>query len=103
LGRFDVCLCIEVAEHLRPRNARRLVEGLARVSDVVVFTAAHPGQPGIAHLNAQPKSYWRSLFELEGFTSSPHESEITAAIRRVPEPEYIHANLMVFERRVDRR
>ncbi len=101
LGRFDLCLCIEVAEHLRPRSARRLVEGLAHLSDVVVFTAARPGQPGIAHLNPQPKSYWRSLFEAKGFASSPRDSELIWAIQDVPEPEYIHANLMVFERRVD--
>ena len=102
LGRFDLCLCIEVAEHLRPRSARQLVEGLAHLSDVVVFSAAQPGQRGIAHLNMQPKSYWRSLFEEQGFAPSPRESELATAIQNVPEPKYIHANLMAFERPVDR-
>src|SRR5262249_32400821 len=44
VGRFDVCLCIEVAEHLRAKAGPSLVEGLARLSDTVVFTAAPPGQ-----------------------------------------------------------
>ena len=66
IGRFDLCLCMEVAEHLRPRTASQLVEGLTRLSDVVVFTAAQPGQPGVAHLNVQPVSYWQSIFESHG-------------------------------------
>jgi SAM-dependent methyltransferase len=98
VGRFDLCLCIEVAEHLSSRSAARLVEGLTRLSDVVVFTAAPPGQRGTAHLNPQPKSYWRALFAGCGFSESSLERELLEAIADVPQPEYIHANLMVFER-----
>ncbi len=98
LGRFDLCLCIEVAEHLNARKARGLVEGLTRLSDVVVFTAAPPGQRGTAHVNLQPKSYWRRLFAERGFAPSQLEDELREAIAVTPEPEYIHANLMVFER-----
>lgn len=98
LGRFDLSLCIEVAEHLRPASAAGLVEGLVRLSDVVVFTAAPPGQRGVAHINLQTKDYWRKLFEHHGFSRSVLERELLEAIAAVPEPEYIHANLMVFER-----
>ncbi|MBA3376051.1 MAG: class I SAM-dependent methyltransferase [Actinobacteria bacterium] len=98
LGTVDLCLCIEVAEHLRPRSAERLVEGLTRLSRVVVFTAAQPGQPGTPHLNCRPKSYWRSLFAHHGFSPSPQEAALAAAISGVAEPQYIHSNLMVLER-----
>jgi SAM-dependent methyltransferase len=98
VGRFDLCLCIEVAEHLSSRSAAGLVDGLTRLSDVVVFTAAPPGQPGTAHLNPQPKSYWRALFAGRGFPESSLERELLEAIADVPQPEYIHANLMVFEK-----
>jgi SAM-dependent methyltransferase len=99
VGRFDVCLCIEVAEHLRPKTAPVLIEGLTRLSDTVVFTAAPPGQAGTAHINLQPPSYWASLFGEQGFAWSPLRDELLAAIADIPRPRFIHRNLMVFERR----
>jgi SAM-dependent methyltransferase len=98
VGRFDLCLCIEVAEHLRPASAPRLVAGLARLSDVVLFTAAPPGQGGTAHINLRPKAYWTELFSRHGLEASGLEQELRKAIAHVPEPRYIHTNLMVFER-----
>jgi SAM-dependent methyltransferase len=98
VGAFDLCVCLEVAEHLRPRSGPRLVAGLAALSDTVVFTAAQPGQPGTSHLNTRPKQYWRSLFAAAGFMSGARESELAAAIADVPEPAYLHPNLMVLER-----
>jgi 2-polyprenyl-3-methyl-5-hydroxy-6-metoxy-1,4-benzoquinol methylase len=98
LGRFDLCLCIEVAEHLSARSGARLVAGLTRLSDVVVFTAAPPGQRGTSHINSRPKQYWQAQFATRGFVRSALEGELLDAIAEVPEPGYIHANLMVFER-----
>lgn len=101
LGTFDVCLCIEVAEHLRARTGPRLVEGLTRLSNIIVFTAAQPGQQGRAHVNTQPKSYWSSLFREHGFVPSTRQATLADAISGVPEPSYIHPNLMVFERELN--
>jgi SAM-dependent methyltransferase len=98
VGSFDLALCIEVAEHLRARSAPRLVEGLTRLSDVVVFTASQPGEAGLVHMNPQPESYWRALFEEHGFALSPLRDELLDAMADVPEPRYLHENLMVFER-----
>jgi SAM-dependent methyltransferase len=98
LGRFDLALCIEVAEHLTARSAPRLVEGLTRLSDVVVFTASRPGEGGLVHMNPQLESFWRSLFAEQGFEASPLRDELLDAIADVPEPRYLHENLMVFER-----
>jgi SAM-dependent methyltransferase len=98
LGRFDLCVCVEVAEHLRPGAAPSLVAGLARLSDVVLFTAASPGQPGVAHINLRPQSYWSELFARHGLARDRLEREVRSASATVPEPAYIHANLMVFER-----
>lgn len=96
LGRFDVCLCIEVAEHLSPRSASPLVAGLVRLSDLVVFTASQGG--GMGHLTIQPKSYWCKLFALHGFGESPLTATLLDAIADIPEPWYIHKNLTVFEK-----
>jgi len=98
VGRFDLALCIEVAEHLTARSAPRLVEGLTRLSDVVVFTASQPGEGGLVHMNPQPESYWRALFAEHGFAASPLRAQLLDAIADVPEPRYLHENLMIFER-----
>jgi hypothetical protein len=66
-GSFDLAICLEVAEHLPPRNARRFVRALTAVAPVVLFSAAMPSQGGSNHINEQWPSYWRRLFEAEGF------------------------------------
>lgn len=60
--RFDLVLCLEVAEHLPSHDADPLIAQLTSLSDVVVFSAAIPGQTGVGHVNEQWPSYWTSLF-----------------------------------------
>jgi SAM-dependent methyltransferase len=60
--RFDLALCLEVAEHLCPSVADTLVYSLIEASDAVVFSAAIPGQGGQNHINEQYLSYWVSRF-----------------------------------------
>ena len=98
LGRFDLCLCIEVAEHLSSRSGPALVDGLTRLSDVVVFTAAQPGQKGTVHMNLRPMTYWEQLFAEHDFAISPVHEQLLRAIADTPEPRYLHENLVVFER-----
>jgi SAM-dependent methyltransferase len=100
LGRFDLCLCIEVAEHLPARTARTLVRGLTALSDVVVFTAATPGQGGAHHINLRPRAFWSALFDDEGFAPSAIAEHLRSAIEEVDSPAWwIRENLTVFERR----
>jgi SAM-dependent methyltransferase len=67
--RFDLALSLEVAEHLPERQAPRLVEALTGLSDVVLFSAAVPGQQGVHHVNEQWQSYWAKLFIERGFVA----------------------------------
>ena len=62
-GRFDLSVCLEVAEHLPATNARHLVRQLTTAAPQVLFSAAPPGQGGGGHINCQPLSYWRKIFE----------------------------------------
>jgi SAM-dependent methyltransferase len=64
---FDVAVSFEVAEHMRPELGDRLVSVCCAHAPLVVFTAAHPGQPGQGHINLQPKSYWIDQFARHGF------------------------------------
>jgi SAM-dependent methyltransferase len=65
--RFDLCICLEVAEHLSPSRAAGLVQDLVRLSDIVLFSAAIPFQGGNHHVNEQWPEFWASLFYEQGF------------------------------------
>jgi SAM-dependent methyltransferase len=65
--RFDLALCLEVAEHVPTDSADALVNFLTEVAPVVAFSAAIPAQGGIGHVNEQWPHYWRSRFEARGF------------------------------------
>ena len=67
LGRFDACVCVEVAEHLADSVADRLVQSLTALSDYVVFSAAIPGQGGAGHINERWGQYWIEKFKSQGF------------------------------------
>jgi SAM-dependent methyltransferase len=65
--RFDLVQCLEVAEHLPPSSAGALVASLCRHSDMVLFSAAPPGQGGENHVNEQSYGFWRDRFAEQGF------------------------------------
>lgn len=65
--RFDLVTCLEVAEHLPATSASDLVTSISRHSDLVLFSAAVPGQGGDHHVNEQWPSYWRKYFEAHDF------------------------------------
>lgn len=66
-GRHDLCISVEVAEHLRPERAETFVDALCRASDVVLFSAAVPFQGGDAHVNERRASYWAGQFAERGY------------------------------------
>jgi len=61
--RFDLVQCVEVAEHLPESSAPLLVNTLCSHSDLILFSAAVPGQGGENHINEKPYSFWRDLFD----------------------------------------
>ncbi|HET6390422.1 class I SAM-dependent methyltransferase [Hyphomicrobium sp.] len=65
--RFDVVLCLEVAEHLHAEFAGTIVETLCRHGDLIFFSAAAPGQHGEHHVNCQWPTYWQALFNAQGY------------------------------------
>lgn len=65
--KFDVAICMEVAEHLNPDVSKELIDSLTRVSDIIIFSAAVPDQGGDGHINCRSRGYWHELFEHKGF------------------------------------
>jgi len=99
--RFDLCLCVEVAEHLPKTNENTLVNSLIRLSDTLIFTAATPGQGdlSIGHVNEQPHAYWKTKLKKQGFT---YKSKLTGEIRKEMIKEkvvwWVTKNLMIFQK-----
>lgn len=58
----DLCICLEVAEHLPAARAGELVAALSQAAPKVMFSAAMPLQGGTGHLNEQYLDYWISMF-----------------------------------------
>lgn len=65
--KFDLAICLEVAEHLKQESASSFVASLTAHADVILFSAALPGQGGQNHVNEQWPSYWQNLFRQNGF------------------------------------
>ena len=65
--KFSLAQSLEVAEHLPESVANLFVESLCRHSDMVLFSAATPGQGGENHINEQTYGYWRDLFQQHGY------------------------------------
>jgi SAM-dependent methyltransferase len=69
VGSADLAVCLEVGEHLSAQRSQWLVETLCQ-ADVVLFSAAIPGQGGHGHINEQWPSYWADLFRANHFAVS---------------------------------
>ena len=63
----ELALCLECAEHLPAKREQWLVDYLTSSADVVVFSAAVPGQGGKGHINERVHFYWTELFSRRGF------------------------------------
>jgi SAM-dependent methyltransferase len=64
---FDVVQSLEVGEHITESHADSFVTNLASHGDIILFSAAIPGQGGEFHVNEQPYAYWRDKFAAKGF------------------------------------
>ena len=64
---FDLVQSLEVAEHLPGNSADGFVKCLTGHADIVLFSAAPPGQGGRNHINEQSYDYWRRRFANNGF------------------------------------
>jgi hypothetical protein len=65
--RFDLAMTLEVAEHLDASCASTFIDNVVALSDVIVFSAAIPGQGGNHHVNEQWPDYWKALFDARGY------------------------------------
>jgi SAM-dependent methyltransferase len=67
--RYDLAICLEVAEHLDAQYAPQLIDSLVKLAPAVLFSAAIPFQGGEHHVNEQWPSYWVNLFTERGYAA----------------------------------
>ena len=91
--RFDLVWCAEVVEHIHPRYEQNLLRTFVNHSDLLVITAAQPGQGGEGHFNEQPFEYWIAKFQARGYS---YDERATLKLRAIPEP--YSENILVFRR-----
>lgn len=65
--KFDLLISLEVAEHILPENAKKFIDSMCIHSDIILFSAAIPGQEGTSHYNEQYNEYWIDLFSQNGY------------------------------------
>ena len=68
LSKKDLCVCLEVAEHVSLDQAENFVKFLISKSNVIVFSAAIPNQGGFNHINEQWSDFWDNKFGKLGYS-----------------------------------
>ncbi|HZJ41715.1 MAG TPA: class I SAM-dependent methyltransferase [Patescibacteria group bacterium] len=99
--KYDLSLCLEVAEHLPESDADTLVETIINASDNIIFTAAVLGQGprSIGHINEQPHSYWIKKFQQRNFHYlESRTKEMKKKMGAQGVVWWLVNNLMIFER-----
>ena len=85
--RYDLVSSLEVAEHLPAACSADFIASLVAHSDLVLFSAATPGQGGENHINEKPLSEWQALFAEHGYEAYDLVRPVFRTDKRV-EPWY---------------
>lgn len=102
-GKFDLALCLEVAEHIPEEFAGTFLANLMAFSDRLVMSAAPPDQGGHHHVNEQPRRYWaRKLADL-GFAYDRRASGRLLGLLEKKRPPFMWManHIGVYERAAD--
>jgi|SRR5688572_16383163 len=91
--KFDLVLCLEVAEHLEEKYADTLIDNAINHSDTIVWSAANIGQGGFNHVNEQAAKYWVDKFSKKGYSAK----ELCSVLPELPH-DYYRKNAIEFKR-----
>lgn len=96
----DLSICLEVLEHIEAEDAIKCAETIASKSNILVFSAAHPGQGGEGHINCRPKEYWEGVFNAHGLWVDQADTErVVSFMASGYHMGWLPMNLMVFKKR----
>jgi len=95
---FHAVWCVEFLEHVEGKYLDNVMTCILAADPVlVVISAAPPGKAGHHHVNCQPSSYWRDLFQGYGLEFSRSRSEQLREASTMKR-EFIRERGMVFTR-----
>ncbi len=63
---YDLIVCIEVLEHLSPREAEQAIANFCAHTDDVLFSSTPLDFKEATHFNVQSPAYWAELFARQG-------------------------------------
>lgn len=91
--KFDLIFSYEFVEHIHPVYVENLMKTFSNHSDLVILSAAQPGQGGLGHFNEQKPEYWIEKFKSYGYRYDADSTQIL----KVVEQDY-PANILVLRR-----
>ena len=98
----ELVLCLEVAEHIPGENNDAIAENIAAAllaGGTLIWSAAHPGQGGVGHVNCQTKQYWEDLITAAGLQRDTTMEEcLLSYIKNGYHMGWFLQNAMVFRR-----
>lgn len=97
---FDLAISLEVAEHLPPERSHTFVEDLCALSNVVLFSAAVPGQGDEktqGHYSLRWQSWWAAQFSLQNYEAVDCVRPVVWNDERV-EPWYAQNAILYIDR-----
>ncbi len=101
LDKFDLVLCLEVVEHIKPEHTEQLLEAISNHANTrILFSMAEPTQPGNGHINCLNIHDVLDLWAKLGW--HPQLTD-TLAIRALSSLSWFKRNLLLLERSVDIR
>lgn len=65
--KYDMAICLEMAEHVSKERADFVIKTLTDAADVIYFSGATPHSGGMHHVNEQWQNYWIQKFSKRGF------------------------------------
>lgn len=88
-GRFDLALCLEVAEHIPEEFTDIFLKNITAFAGRLVMSAAPPGQGGHHHVNERPRRYWAEKLAGLGFAYDRKASGRILKILEVSRPPHM--------------
>lgn len=70
--KYDLITTIEVAEHMPPLVANRMVQNICNAADEIIFSSTPSDFNDDTHLNIRPASAWNEAFAAQGFFPDLH-------------------------------
>jgi SAM-dependent methyltransferase len=96
---YQAVITLEVGEHIPELLADSFASYLAATGDLIIFTAAQPGQGGHGHINEQPKSYWIEKFVRIGFcVDESATGRVGDRLRSLLAFSYLYNNLLILRK-----